>query len=101
MLKERRPHFGEHTAHALALHLEDAAHLATGEEREGFYGFFALIGDVSRVNSIPCRFLIGGGLRITESVLKPRKSTLSNPIDSRIGNSYWAMVLVTVTCCRA
>ena len=34
--------------------------------------------------------------RMTESVLRPRKSTLSSPMDSRIGNSYWVMVLVTL-----
>jgi len=33
---------------------------------------------------------------MTDSVLKPRKSTLSNPIDSKMGNSYWVIVLVMV-----
>ncbi len=54
-------------------------------------------GMLVRLNAVPCRSLISrAASRITDSVLRPRKSTLSRPIDSRIGNSYWVIVLVIV-----
>ena len=54
-------------------------------------------GIVWRVNSTAWRSLIKRpASRITERVLSPKKSTLSRPIDSRIGNSNCVIAWVTL-----